>query len=62
MVGLALSNTMLISAFTMQLPFLTSEVLVAPLWQTLQSTVANRVSQIHLNKAYAPSVFKVPTR
>lgn len=62
MVGLALSNTMFVNACTMQLPFLTSELLVNPLWQQWQSTVVNRMSQIHLNKAFAPSAFQVPTR
>ncbi len=62
MVGLALSNTMLINAFTVQLPFLASELVVKPLSRTLQSTVGKRVSQIHLNKAFAPSAFKISTR
>lgn len=62
LVGVALGNTMLINAFTMQLPFLASELFVNPLKRLMQSTVANRVSQIHLNKAFAPSVFKIPIR
>lgn len=62
LVGVALGNTMLINAFTMQLPFLAAELLVNPLKRLMQSTAANRVSQIHLNKAYAPSAFKIPIR
>jgi hypothetical protein len=62
LVGLALSNTMLINAVTMQLPFLASELLLKPLSRFVQSTVANRVSQIHLNKAFSPSAFKIPIR
>lgn len=59
-IGVALSNTMLLNSFATQLPFLVVELCVLPMYRWYRALV--RVSQLHLNKVYAPSSFRLHTR
>ena len=60
-IGVALSNTMFINAFTMQLPFLALELVAKRVLRYLQAT-GTKISQIHMNKMFAPSRFDVHLR
>lgn len=60
-IGVSLSNTMFINAFTTQLTFLATELVANPVLRYLQATTT-KISQIHLNKLYAPSLFSVHSR
>ena len=59
-IGLALSNTMLLNSVATQLPFLVVELCVLPIYRSYRAVV--RVSQLHLNKVFAPSEFRLHTR
>lgn len=60
-IGISLSNTMFINAFTMQLPFLASELVAKRVLRYLETT-STKISQIHMNKVFAPSRFSVHSR
>lgn len=60
-IGISLSNTMFINAFTMQLPFLASELVAKRALRYLQET-STKISQVHMNKVFAPSRFSIHSR